>query len=180
MTLLNVEASISEYDLQKFAIGMPATISTLSNKLKTYTASVSALGFLGETSGTDVTLPITLKIDTLNNVEMLLPNFTVTIEILTNSSENALVVPFEAVSKNGKGESVVLKKTGETTSPIVVQTGITNELYMEVISEALKMGDIIQYSTSVENAQSYSRGIMPMGTPPEGSAGSGGQPRSSN
>lgn len=179
MSLLDVEASISEYDLQKFAIGMPATISTLSNKLKTYTAEVSEIGYLGETTGSDVTLPIKLKIDTSNDVDILLPNFTVTIEILTNSSENALVVPFEAVSKNFNGESIVLKKTGDVIEPLVVKTGITNELYMEVISDALQVGDIIVYETSVENSQTFSRGIIPMGTPPDGE-GPGDRVRNNN
>ncbi len=110
---------------------------------------------------------------------MLLPNFTVTIEILTNSSDHAMVVPFEAISKNRDGESVVLKKVGESTSPIVVQTGITNELYMEVISDELQVGDVIEYSTSVENAQTHSNSFIPM-TPPEGRTGSGGQNRNSN
>lgn len=170
MNLLDVEASISEYDLQKFTIGMPATVSTLSDKKKKYTASVSALGYLGEISGSEVTLPLTLTLDEGNDVQMLLPNFTVTIEILTNSSENALVVPFEAVSKNKKGETIVMKKSGDTNVPVVVETGITNELYMEVISDELSVGDTIVYSTTVETVTTNSKSIIPMGgeAPPSG------------
>ncbi|MBF4692664.1 efflux RND transporter periplasmic adaptor subunit [Fusibacter ferrireducens] len=178
MLLLDVKASISEYDLQKFTIGMPATVSTLSDRTKTYTASVSALGYLGEISGSEVTLPLTLTLDKANDVQMLLPNFTVTIEILTDSSENALVVPFEAVSKNKKGESIVMKKSGDKNVPVVVESGITNELYMEVLSDELSAGDTIVYSTAVENTANNSRSIIPMGggVPPSGK----GRPAGSN
>ncbi|GAU77315.1 efflux RND transporter periplasmic adaptor subunit [Fusibacter sp. 3D3] len=182
MALLDVEASISEYDLQKFTIGMPATVSTLSDKTKAYTASVTALGYLGEVSSSEVTLPITLTLDATNDVEMLLPNFTVTIEILTASSEHALVVPFEAVSKNKKGERIVLKKSGDVNEPVLVTTGITNELYMEVISDEISSGDTIVYSTSVESSTSDTMSIMPMGggTPPAEPPSGGGRPAGNN
>lgn len=169
---LNVEASISEYDLQKLAAGMTAQISTLSDKTDKYNAEIKQIGYIGASDGSEVSLPVELKLSNEKDLSKLLPNFTVTVEILTSSSEHAKVVPFEAVGKNASGNSIVLKKTASGTEAVEVETGITNEIYMEVISDDISVGDTIVYSSEVSSNSEFQGGFLPMG----GTGGGGGQP----
>jgi hypothetical protein len=121
------------------------------------------------------------------DVSSLYPNFTATVDILVSESPSALVVPFEAVSEDADGNHYVLKQEGNNLVPIMVTKGITNEIYVEVISDELAAGDMIAYAsssgTSLDKAQGGlfgigmgGRGDRSGGTPPA----DGGTPPTSN
>jgi len=149
LTNLEVETSISEYDLQDFEVGMNADISTLSDSATLYNAQITEIGLLGDISGTEVSIPMTLTLTSGQNIVNLLPNFTATVDILLKESNNAMVVPFEAITKNSDGQKIVLKKADTGTLPIIVETGISNDIVIEIISDELAVGDTIVYNTSV-------------------------------
>jgi HlyD family secretion protein len=189
LTQLQIESSISEYDVYKFEKGMSADISTLSKKDLGLTATITNIGVIGDVSGSEVSIPVTLTMDDGQDVSDLYPNFTATVDILVSESPTALVVPFEAVSEDASGQSYVLKQDGDSIVPVTVTTGITNEIYVEVISDELAAGDTIVYSTSsdttTDTAQSGLLGIGMGGgggggggTPPSDMGGGGGTPPS--
>jgi multidrug resistance efflux pump len=187
LTNLQIESNISEYDVYKFKKGMSASISTLSNKNLGLTATITSIGVIGDVSGTEVSIPVTLAMDEGQDVSSLYPNFTATVDILVSESPSALVVPFEAVSEDADGNHYVLKQEGNNLVPIMVTKGITNEIYVEVISDELAAGDMIAYAsssgTSLDKAQGGlfgigmgGRGDRSGGTPPA----DGGTPPTSN
>lgn len=163
MAHLSVQSAISEYDLYKFSTGLSATVSTLGNKDKTYEATISKIGIVGEVSGSEVSVPITMTIGSPEASDLLKPNFTATVDIVISNSPNALVVPFEAVTDRPDGQSIILKQSGDTLVPIQVTRGITNEIYVEVISDELSAGDTIVYSTSVAESDEAAGGFMMIG-----------------
>jgi multidrug efflux pump subunit AcrA (membrane-fusion protein) len=150
---LQVASTISEYDISKFKKGMSATISTLSNKTIGYDAIITEIGIIGSISGSEVSIPMTFTLDDKQTVESLYPNFTATVDVLISESPSALVVPFEAVTKDANSQSYILKQTTDGIVPVMVTTGITNEIYVEVISDDLSPGDTIVYQTSSASSE---------------------------
>ena len=150
---LQVASTISEYDISKFKKGMSATISTLSNKTIGYDAIITEIGIIGSISGSEVSIPMTFTLDDKQKIESLYPNFTATVDVLISESPSALVVPFEAVTKDANSQSYILKQTTDGIVPVMVTTGITNEIYVEVISDDLSPGDTIVYQTSSASSE---------------------------
>ncbi|MBS7528296.1 HlyD family efflux transporter periplasmic adaptor subunit [Fusibacter paucivorans] len=173
LTNLQIESSISEYDVYQFKKGMSAEISTLSNKNLGLTATISNIGIIGDVSGTEVSIPVTLTMDDGQDVSSLYPNFTATVDILVSESPSALVVPFEAVSEDASDQRYVLKQSGDSLIPVTVTTGITNEIYVEIISDELTAGDTIVYSTSSDTTADTARGGL-LGIGMGGGGGGGG------
>lgn len=170
---LEVDVAISEYDINKMAVGQTVWITTLSDKNVVYEGEVIEVGQIGDISGTEVTVPIT--IDVLSEGTDLRPNFSVTTEILIVEANGVLAVPFEALSKTPDGNYVVMKSDGEDLLPVMVETGATDELLVEIISDELSEGDVIKYSTNVTNISGTNDRAT--GMTPTGTGGGGGGKR---
>jgi|GEM_PF-1857960 len=174
---LQVKSTVSEYDISKFDKGMSATISTLSNKTAGYDATITEIGIIGSVSGSEVSIPMTFSLKSDQTIQNLYPNFTATVDVLISESPKALVVPFEAVTEDANDQSYVLKQTTNGVVPVIVETGITNEIYVEVISDELAVGDTIVYQTisTSSNALMQSPGLLDISS---GDRNGGGEPPS--
>lgn len=149
LATLKVEASISEYEINDIKLGQEVLITTLGNDNKIYKGLVETIYPSGEVSGSEVF--VTVIIDVLDEDTLLKPNFSANIEILTASKEDALMVPYDALVKTGKGYAVQLKVQGDDAVTFVrVKTGIESDLTIEVISEDLEEGVIILVESDVK------------------------------
>jgi len=175
LTHLQVESTVSEYDINKFSKGMSATISTLSNKTLSYDATITEIGVIGSISGSEVSIPMSFTLVDDQTIVSLFPNFTATVDVLISESPNALAVPFEAVTQDANDQSYVLKQTSDGVVPIMVETGITNEIYVEVISGELAVGDTIVYQTSSSSSEALMESTGLLGA----ISGGGGPPSDS-
>ena len=72
-------------------------------------------------------------------------NFSVNMQIVTAQVDQAKVVQFEAINQRANGEEyVIVKQADGKTKEITVKTGITNDIFMEIISDQINIGDEIQ------------------------------------
>ena len=158
---LQVEASISEYEINDIEVGQRVLVNTLGNKEKYYEGVVSKVYPSGEISGSEVYIPIILEL--LNEDRDLKPNFSANIEIFTKSKDDAFMVPYDALIKTSNGYSVnVIYEGSETPRVIEVETGIEDDMTVEIINDELKEGMYVVVNSSEEITSTTSRnnGIM--------------------
>ena len=98
--------------------------------------------------------------------------------IAIKESNNALLVPIQAVKSKG-GKYTVSVKSGDETKDVEVEVGIQNSSSVEILS-GLKEGDIVVYTQATQSNKSsqgnFGKGEMPGGGEmPSGMPGGGGQ-----
>ena len=127
--------------------------------------------FIGEVAGIDkigvqssgvANYPVIVKFST--DSSKVLPNMSVTADIITATKENVLIVPNGAVISGKKSKSVNLA-TPQGSKKIDIATGISDESNTEVLS-GLTQGDIVLinslpisgFTSSTNSSREGSRG----------------------
>jgi multidrug efflux pump subunit AcrA (membrane-fusion protein) len=144
------ELSVAEYDAMEIAVGNSARITADSIEDKTWDAKVI------EVSPKVVSGNFTVEVAVLSPVENLKIGMSISADIITGSASDVFVVPYDAVVKNQRGESVVyaievadmlggrpaLNATQERRE-IVVTTGLETDYYIAISGEGLTAGTMI-------------------------------------
>lgn len=78
------------------------------------------------------------KVNTPNLPQNVLPGMTLNVSIEVDRKQNALLVPYEAVSEN----EIVIRRNGQRKS-IVVGTGLTDQQMVEILSGDLQVSDTV-------------------------------------
>ncbi len=171
---LKIEASISEYEINAVEVGQEVTITTLGNEDQSYKGMVELIYPSGVIEGSDVY--VTVLIDVLNEDEMLKPNFSANLDILTASKDAAFLVPYDALVKTPKGYAVKVKgEDAETSEFVRVETGVEGDMSIEIIAEALEEGMVLLVESEVEIAEQMQNGMRIPGM--SGGGGPGGNAR---
>jgi len=171
---LKIEASISEYEINAVEVGQEVTITTLGNEDQSYKGIVETIYPSGVIEGSDVY--VTVLIDVLNEDEMLKPNFSANLDILTASKDAAFLVPYDALVKTPKGYAVKVKgEDAEASEFIRVETGVEGDMTIEIIAEALEEGMVLLVESEVEIAEQMQNGMRIPGM--SGGGGPGGNAR---
>jgi len=138
-----VSASVDESDIGKVEAGQDATIMVDSFPDERLHGKVVRVATKGENVSNVVTFDV--KIEVLDETKSkLLPEMTADVEILVAESNDALLVPAEAVQARG-GEKTVLTPApapGAPPIPVTVKIGLSNDSHVEIAS-GLKEGDAI-------------------------------------
>ncbi|OPL07692.1 MAG: hypothetical protein AVO33_03960 [delta proteobacterium ML8_F1] len=158
---LEVEAAVSEYEVQGIREGQPAVVYALANPSERYEGVVTQIYPVGDTTGGEVTVTIIVSLD--NTDENIKPGFSAGLEILLAQARDALVVPYDAIVITPQGENVMkMDAQGEETL-VEVTTGIESSLMVEVISESLHEGDQVVVYSTMDFAQERTGGLPIMG-----------------
>jgi RND family efflux transporter MFP subunit len=170
VSALRVQASFSEADAAKIAVGQPASFSFEALPSSNGSGSVSRVDLLPTTANNVVSYTVIL--DLSSGVPGLKPGMTTTATIITGSASNVLQVSAQAVTTQGNRSTVRLVKTvkgkQETTStPVVI--GLKGDSTIEIKS-GLKTGDTVAISTS---SRSSTGSGFPQGGVPAGLGGVG-------
>lgn len=161
---LEITANISEYEIYKVKLGQHVAITSYGDDSTQYHGIVKEIYPVAEISGSDVT--ITIVIDITDEDRMLKPNFTANLTIITNMKNDAFMVPYEAITSTPKG---VFLNTGlENSKPIMVETGIESDMMIEIISDQLEEGMVINIQTALNLSTKgfEQKGLLPMGAVP--------------
>ena len=155
---LEIATTVGEYDVNKLQVGMPVIISgdAFNNQ---YTGEVSNIAAAATKSGNETVVDI--LIDIKDETQELKPNFTANADIVVASVEGALTVPIDAVIKGAKGENMVRIKDGEEVKLIKVEIGVESDLYVQIISDEIKEGDLVVSGAGA--ATNKQAGFMPGG-----------------
>lgn len=148
LSQLEAEAEISEYEIVKVKIGQTVVISTLGDRKKTYEGAVSMIYPSGIVEGSEVY--VLVIVDITNPDEGLKPGFSCTLDILLSGSENALVVPYDALKRINDDYFVSKLNEDGSITDVEVETGIESNLMIEVISDDLEEGDVVLVMSEIK------------------------------
>lgn len=137
------QAYVPEVDLGKIKIGQPVSITIDALQGQTYQGKVKFIGRLIRSKSWDVPnkiLDIEIALDNVD-VNTMRPSMSLKAKLETSSIENAIAIPFSAVSVTATGGLVKIK-TPEGWKEKVVKLGESNTTEI-VVSEGLSAGEII-------------------------------------
>ena len=145
--------TIEEEEIGKIATGQEVEISVNAYEDKKYKGEITKINEIGTyaTNGSSFTAIVKFENDGMVKIGMS-ASATITLE----KAENVIAVPIEAVQKKKNQTYVVVKKEDGTTQDVVVETGISNDAYVEIKS-GLTQAQTIQM-TEVTQEKNNTRG----------------------
>lgn len=176
--LLSMKVSVDEDELSNVYIGQEAEIVADVLSDKTYKGYVTNIGSTGTYSSSSESSKFTVTVQFENDGKLSI-GMSAKCSVILEKAENVLAIPTEAVTtENSKKYVNVLKEDGATYDKVEIETGISNDAYIQVKSgltgsETL----VIVKETTKSNTknsgfqggmQGSGSGEMPTGEPPSG------------
>ncbi|OGG09573.1 hypothetical protein A2154_01445 [Candidatus Gottesmanbacteria bacterium RBG_16_43_7] len=157
-----VSVNLSEIDVSKVKIGQKVTLSLDSIENTTFTGIVIGVDRIGQTSNGVTQYPAIIQLD-LENAQIL-PNMTVTANILLSSKNNVLTLPAAALIQED-GQSYVKVPDGKGSRMVAVEVGISSDTMTEIVS-GLSVGDTVitgngQTTQSQQSTSPFNTGFGP-------------------
>ncbi|MGE4214768.1 MAG: efflux RND transporter periplasmic adaptor subunit [Anaerotignaceae bacterium] len=144
MDKLKMMVSVSEYDIDKVAVGQLVKINADILKGEEAEGIVSRISPTGEAKSQSTERVIPIQVDVKSGYDKLIAGINANAKIQVAKSDNAKVIPIEALRDNNDGTYSVFRVNGENLLEIVtVEPGIEDALELQVISENLNEGDKI-------------------------------------
>lgn len=181
---IKVKVAVDELDIAKVTNGQTATVKFDAISDKSFEGTVEAIAQLGTSNNNVTTYDVTLGIKEPTGIKV---GMNANITLAIQSKEDALVVPVEAVTKEGDKKYVtVSSSSGESEGTqsrgqrVEVTTGLENESYVEIVSgvtEGEKLLVTLPTTTTTTNTNRGERsgfGGASMGGSMGGSIGGGG------
>ncbi len=141
---LQIETGINEIDAAQLTVGDKVQItnnSLLTEPLEGRIEYISLIAEVVSTSqGEQTQVKIRIAVEPGSKTEQLKPGFTVNLKVILNQKDNAIVIPVEAVIDTDDKELVYVVGEDGIAAEREVQTGLSNELFTEVIS-GLNVGE---------------------------------------
>ncbi|MCL7998379.1 efflux RND transporter periplasmic adaptor subunit [Brucella sp. 21LCYQ03] len=165
LTVMTVEAQVSEADISQLKAGMPVYFTLLGQPEKRFTGKLRQVKPTPETDN-NVVLYYAL-FDVPNPTGELMINMSAQVYFVLDNAENVLVIPTAALNtkadKDGKPQTTVqvVDKSGATTER-TVEVGVRNRVQAEIKS-GLEEGDKVVVTSASGTAGSSQRGRRPGG-----------------
>ena len=134
-----VSVSVSEIDVSQIETGQKVIIVVDAIADKTFTGKVVGVDRTGSVTQGVVNYSVLISLDTSDKT--LLPNMSVTAEIILSSKQNVLVVPAGAVSQL-QGQAVVSILVNGQAQEREIEIGLTTPTQVEIIS-GLEEGETV-------------------------------------
>ena len=182
MSYLEMTLNVDELEILSIKEGQEATITADAIPNQTFRGVVTSVSKSGTTTGGTTTYPVTIRIDEMGD---LLPGMNATAEIVTESAEDTLSVPNEAIVR---GNYVLVTKDSPSaanaddsmTAPegyvyVKVTTGVSDDDYIAVTS-GLQAGDTVAYNSALNISGSSGEVQFVVDSGDMGGAPAGGGP----
>lgn len=147
LTKMRIETSVSEADIGKVKEGQEVEYTLDGYPDSIFKGTVTQVRLSPVTESNVVTYTVVIEVD--NQEGKLLPGMTANVSIITSKKEGILTVPNTALKftladnkKKYEQKGIWINKKGKPTR-INVETGVSDDTYIEVISDELKEGDIV-------------------------------------
>ena len=153
LSYLKFDMALDELDISQVDVGQKVMITCDALDLRGIEGEITKVSVVGTTSYNSTTYPVTVKV--YNPPKGLLAGMNVDAELIIEEAENVLTVPVAAVQR---GSVVYVKDNGtkpendnapEGYRSVRVESGISNENYIEIKSGELKEGDTIYVPQAV-------------------------------
>lgn len=128
-----VLGSIDESDIGKIQLGQPVNIRVDAYPDRRFRGRVTRIATTGVATSNVVTFEV--KIEVLSRDKSLLkPVMTANLEIVAAESEDTIIIPADAISRNKEGKRIVKVKVAEgKTEEREVELGISNGAQTEIV-----------------------------------------------
>jgi HlyD family secretion protein len=165
---LTAEITLNEVDIAKVAVGQKATLTFDAISDMTVTGTVSEVDTVGTVSQGVVSYGVKIVFDT--EAEGVKPGMSVSVSIITKSSQDALVVPSSAIKTINNAsyveipdETIDSNSIGSTAGVLLknktkkqeVTTGLSNDTSIEILT-GLSEGDLVVVKTITATSTSKS------------------------
>lgn len=155
MDTLKMTLSIDETEIDKVAVGQEVNITLNAYEDKTYTGKITFINQVGTYSSSGSKYTATVEFSNDGNVKL---GMSGSVSITVEKAENVIAVPIEAIQTENDTKYVVVVSGNETTN-VTVETGISNAAYVEVKSgldgsETVRMIE----TTSTTSSSGFSKG----------------------
>lgn len=147
LTKMRIETSVSEADIGKVKEGQEVEYTLDGYPDSIFKGTVTQVRLSPVTESNVVTYTVVIEVD--NQEGKLLPGMTANVSIITSKKEDVLTVPNVALKftladnkKKYEQKGIWINKKGKPTR-INVETGVSDDTYIEVISDELKEGDMV-------------------------------------
>ncbi len=143
---LELTVDITETDIHKLSLGQSADIYIEAID-RHFEGSIVKISYVGNTNLDYTTYPVTLEFDEADANVFL--GMSGSASIVTNTKENILIVPFEAILTEGTQRYLVssewLKNSRRPQSEyyLPIETGLANAFYVEVIGDDLEGKEVL-------------------------------------
>ena len=126
-----VSVDISEVDVPKVAVGQKATLTFDAFPNQTFTGKIIGINTTGSVSSGVTTYPATIALDTESDT--ILPNMSVTANIITKVKDDVLLIPSAAVQTSANGSTVRVLQNGKIAM-VPVTVGDSSDSQTEITS----------------------------------------------
>lgn len=147
---MSVSISVDETDILSLEAGQEAAITIESIGDDTYSGTLTEIDETATSSGGVTVYTATVTPD---KTEQMLSGMTASVYITIEGTDNALLVPEDAVSQTSSTSYVYTsydETTGELGDMVEVTTGLSNGTYIEITS-GLSEGDTVYYFESSDD-----------------------------
>lgn len=191
METLSMTLNIDESEINSVVVGQEVEIQLTADEEKTYTGNISKINATGtySSAGSSFTAVVEFKND--GNVKI---GMSASCTVILEKAENVISAPVAAVQTKGEEEYVVVVNSDGTTENVAIETGLSNDSYVEIKSgltgnEQLQMIQITSNRNNKMQRGSQENMSMPsggresgqeMGAPPDGGNMDRNQQRPSN
>lgn len=159
---LNMKLSINESEIALVKIGQNATITVNAVEDKTYTGTIKKIDSIGTYSSSGSIFSATIEFENDGNIRM---GMSASATIVLEEATDCIAVPISAIQTNGSSKYVIVVKDNGETENVTVETGISNDNYVQILSgldgnETIKMLEITSNVERSYTSNSSSGGGM--------------------
>lgn len=152
MKTLQLNILVDETDINQIKKGQEVKIE-ISALDKSITGKITSVNQAGTYSNSGTTFSAVVEFENDGNVKI---GMSASCTIVLEKAENTIAVPIEAVQTNNDKKYVVVVKTDGTTENVTIETGISNDSYVQVTS-GLSGGETIQMIKQTTNSSKSRR-----------------------
>lgn len=170
-----VSATINQADVEYVRVGSKATLHFDAYPEMTLPAHVVSIAAITKPGGQRASyvkeIPLYLKIDKLD--PRVIPDLTVSADVVIQTNENQLLAPIESIFRDGPtGKPYVYVKTGGTFEKRTIELGDRNNI-KTIVSSGLKAGDVIALDAprKLDGQTTATASVHPGQVPPASNAG---------
>lgn len=167
--VLQMELSVDEDEVSLIKTGDSASVQ-ISATGGTFDGVVTSVSEQGDYSDSGSTFAAKVTFDNDGTVKL---GMSGTATISLDKAENAVAVPVNAVTRNRNESVVTVQKKDGTTEEVTVETGISNDAFIEIKS-GLEEGETVVVPVSDDSSSENGFMQMPGGGMPNTNGASGG------
>ena len=144
---MTMTLNVSESDINKIEKNQEVTITLSAIENKNYTGTIKSVSSVGTYQSSGTTFSAIVEFENDGNVK---PGMSASCSIVVEKAENCIAVPINAVQTNNDQKYVVVVLDDGSTKNVNIETGISNDSYVQVTS-GLNGGEKIQMVQIVTN-----------------------------